>query len=362
MKKTLLAIAALVAATVSINAMPSIDELSKLTLKLDKVNDVTYYTSDFVTIEEGQSDGTVYINNFANDMRIIASIDDEGNVSIAPQTVGGDYDYDTYETVYYMIVPAAATSKTPYEVYSERVNGTYKDGVLTIEPWNLIITGSYFSDNRGTVYTDNITTTIVAPNATATVGFWEDQYNDDWDFTGWVKNDPASANKNAYVVQEGKVVTVYNYDDAFNTAQFTIEGSGKSLVSVDGSAAYKNKRNTFNFVAIPEELTEEEVTPTDASVRGTIIDPQNVEWGNCAAVEPTAGTNHGSYVYSVKLALDNPLDLTVTGIESIAAGGNITGVKYVNLAGVESSEPFNGVNIKVITYDNGTTQAVKVIR
>ena len=40
----------------------------------------------------------------------------------------------------------------------------------------------------------------------------------------------------------------------------------------------------------------------------------------------------------------------------------ISGVQYVNVAGAVSAEPFEGVNIVVTTFTDGTTMAVKVIR
>ena len=51
-----------------------------------------------------------------------------------------------------------------------------------------------------------------------------------------------------------------------------------------------------------------------------------------------------------------------TGVESITADGEIVGVRYYNLQGIETrpgNEPTSLV--KVITYSNGTTKAVKVM-
>lgn len=51
-----------------------------------------------------------------------------------------------------------------------------------------------------------------------------------------------------------------------------------------------------------------------------------------------------------------------TAIESIIAQGNVAGIKYVNLSGMTSDEPWRGVNIAVITFTDGTTRTVKVIK
>ena len=51
-----------------------------------------------------------------------------------------------------------------------------------------------------------------------------------------------------------------------------------------------------------------------------------------------------------------------TAIESIIAQGNVAGIKYVNLSGMASNEPWRGVNIAVISLTDGTTRTVKVIK
>ena len=51
---------------------------------------------------------------------------------------------------------------------------------------------------------------------------------------------------------------------------------------------------------------------------------------------------------------------SVTDVDE-AVRRTIIKVEYVNMAGMRSAEPWNGVNIKVITYDDGTTSAVKMI-
>jgi hypothetical protein len=41
---------------------------------------------------------------------------------------------------------------------------------------------------------------------------------------------------------------------------------------------------------------------------------------------------------------------------------SVSSVKYVNLAGQVSAQPFDGVNVKVITYSDGKTETVKVVK
>ena len=52
----------------------------------------------------------------------------------------------------------------------------------------------------------------------------------------------------------------------------------------------------------------------------------------------------------------------VTGVEDLAAEKNVASVKYFNLLGVESAEPFQGVNVVVTTYTDGSKSARKVVK
>ena len=52
---------------------------------------------------------------------------------------------------------------------------------------------------------------------------------------------------------------------------------------------------------------------------------------------------------------------SVNVVENLAQK-TINSVKYYNVAGMESNEPFDGVNIKVTTYNDGTTSTCKVIK
>ena len=51
-----------------------------------------------------------------------------------------------------------------------------------------------------------------------------------------------------------------------------------------------------------------------------------------------------------------------TGIDNTTIAKKVVSVKYVNLAGMESSTPFKGVNIVVTRYEDGTQSATKVIK
>lgn len=60
--------------------------------------------------------------------------------------------------------------------------------------------------------------------------------------------------------------------------------------------------------------------------------------------------------------LTSPTMNVVTAVEDVNASKTVAGVKYYNLMGVESNQPFDGVNIIVTRYTDGTSQAVKVVK
>ena len=51
-----------------------------------------------------------------------------------------------------------------------------------------------------------------------------------------------------------------------------------------------------------------------------------------------------------------------TGIEDMTADRQVVDVRYINAAGQQSDRPFDGINIVVTTYTDGTTSTAKVIR
>ena len=51
-----------------------------------------------------------------------------------------------------------------------------------------------------------------------------------------------------------------------------------------------------------------------------------------------------------------------SNVENINTDKTEASVKYVNIAGVVSDTPFDGLNVKVITYNDGSKKAVKVLK
>ena len=54
--------------------------------------------------------------------------------------------------------------------------------------------------------------------------------------------------------------------------------------------------------------------------------------------------------------------LPTSGIGSVVVNKEIVKVEYVNMAGMRSSSPWNGVNIKVTTYNDGSISTTKIVK
>ena len=72
------------------------------------------------------------------------------------------------------------------------------------------------------------------------------------------------------------------------------------------------------------------------------------------------GMNTPGYVCVDDFNSPNPG--TSTGVNNVNAGKQVATVKYVNIAGVMSDKPFDGVNIVVTTYSDGSKATTKVIK
>jgi len=62
---------------------------------------------------------------------------------------------------------------------------------------------------------------------------------------------------------------------------------------------------------------------------------------------------------NVKLYIVNP---NSTGVYEVPNLATISSVKYYNLNGVESTQPMDGINIRVTTYSDGTRTAAKILK
>ena len=78
-----------------------------------------------------------------------------------------------------------------------------------------------------------------------------------------------------------------------------------------------------------------------------------------AIIKRTNSKAEGYKVYPLDLNGSNP----ATGINTVETGkGEVKSIKYVNVAGIVSDKPFQGINIVVTEYTDGTRTTTKMLR
>ena len=106
-----------------------------------------------------------------------------------------------------------------------------------------------------------------------------------------------------------------------------------SLNSVDNPGLTSG--NVYSFEALVKEVavpTTDAKSTSDASAK-FVVYPLNLEANKVA-----------------------------TSVNDVNSAKEVKGVSYFNMMGVESAQPFDGVNIMVTTYTDGTSSAAKVLR
>ena len=134
--------------------------------------------------------------------------------------------------------------------------------------------------------------------------------------------------------------------------------SHKGSVNVQGFKAAFNVDYSLNSVDNPT-LTDGEVYSFEALVKEMAVATTDAKSApRKTAYDSTVAPSTKFVVY--------PLDLddkkVATGVNDVNSAKEVKGVSYFNMMGVESAQPFDGVNIMVTTYTDGTSSAAKVLR
>lgn len=121
------------------------------------------------------------------------------------------------------------------------------------------------------------------------------------------------------------------------TTKSKVMESGNNILNMSGLGMWKNN------------VTE--LKPNNAYLNGT----NQKDFINGATFdEGTVGIAPG-YIFRFE-------DGTMTAINDVTATKTIRSIRYYNVAGIESAQPFDGVNIVVTTFNDGTKAINKVIK
>lgn len=137
---------------------------------------------------------------------------------------------------------------------------------------------------------------------------------------------------------------VYNATDG----AFYLPSHTGSINVQEFKAAF-NVDYSLNFVDKPE-LEDNKVYSFEALVKEVAVPTTDAK--------STSDASTKFVVYP----LDLDANKVATGVNDVNCAKEVKGVSYFNMMGVESAQPFDGVNIMVTTYTDGTQSATKVLR
>lgn len=142
----------------------------------------------------------------------------------------------------------------------------------------------------------------------------------------------------------------------YNGGAFYLPSHTGSINVQEFKAAF-NVDYSLNFVDKPE-LEDNKVYSFEALVK-EVATTEAKSAPRKAAYDATVAPSTKFVVYPLNLDADKEV---VTGVNDVNSAKEVKGVSYFNMMGVESAQPFDGVNIMVTTYTDGTSSAAKVLR
>ncbi len=144
---------------------------------------------------------------------------------------------------------------------------------------------------------------------------------------------------------------------------------GVTLKAVSGI----DRGNGHSYFSRQNKLDENVYTIIGMSMN---LHTYGIATGNIMQLTVTASDDFGAAVADVEFtnlqlvtrrhqlfaAADAQAVVSTTGIDEISTGKSVAAVRYINVAGQQSSEPFEGINIVVTTYNDGSVSTAKVVK
>ena len=168
-------------------------------------------------------------------------------------------------------------------------------------------------------------------------------------FNDWNANEPLE------ITEDGATFDVVEDPDDVESKEFKILTNGvNDWLWLGGEDA-----NGVGYFEVTDGMMTAgtEITLDDAGANFRLPGSGNY---TITLAKEAATTGDKAPVEGVKIVVkkNNQTPTAVTDVK----GKTVSSVKYVNLAGIESSKPFDGWNIVVTTYTDGTQSTAKVLR
>jgi hypothetical protein len=243
--------------------------------------------------------------------------------------------------------------------------GSYTSITLT-SPWG----GSNVKGGNGAIYTKNSSSWWGSSTTYGTITFTIPSGYSNATFTVLIKTANTSYGSGNITVKSAKTSAVGHTFAQNETYTWTVTGSAGDKITIYSTDSSYSPDMTlisvyagtasFNATATGDN-TDFVITDIDAGSTGITLS-NLVEGGTYSYyivanyVDGTTATSNTQEVTLVSLNMDH------TGLNSLTADGDeIESVIYVNMAGVQSKEPWEGVNIVVTRYRSGATKSSKVL-
>lgn len=141
------------------------------------------------------------------------------------------------------------------------------------------------------------------------------------------------------------------------------DNKGREMVSGIGSDVINGENGNYNTTGVfGSSSNEPSVTYLVRAYYYMTQAPYNPDGAPALRAPKVAEEEEKVYfIAESTLTVTFPEDL-ITGVNDVAAAKQICGVKYYNVAGAESNEPFSGMNIVVTRYTDGSTSSVKMVK
>ena len=152
---------------------------------------------------------------------------------------------------------------------------------------------------------------------------------------------------------DGKAYDVYGFT-CFNSTATGSHFSAKNATLYTRNGALKKDASLIGFYIENKNQDQIEGQLDDMIIANVMLTLRETEemffYGTKEEGQNRYMNYHRVAMYGSSAVVENLAQKTVNN------------VKFYNVAGMESNEPFEGVNIKVTTYNDGTTSTCKVIK
>lgn len=156
-------------------------------------------------------------------------------------------------------------------------------------------------------------------------------------------------------VGNGEKVLLNGQEEAWETNYGELQYTGLN----EDTFAKTNLKVPFTLYDTFEAVTSKPSAAPGLKAYGDMVNIEEVKYYATLYVKDDASGKY--YVKTDEIEI-TPATSISTGISIVKTGAQVESVRYYNTIGVESSEPFKGVNIVVTRYSDGNTITSKMIR